>query len=483
MTEEEILEEDIVAFAHDPLGFVLYAFPWGEPGELADKTGPDAWQRDILESIGKSLDKSFDAVRTAVASGHGIGKSALVSWLVLWALATKSDTKVVVTANTEKQLQTKTWPEIAKWHRLSIISHWFKFTATALFSTEAQHDKTWRADAVPWSEQNTEAFAGLHNQGKRLLLVMDEASAIADPVWDVAEGAMTDEQTEIIWTAFGNPTKPTGRFRECFAGGRFAHRWEHRQIDSRTVAMTNKDQLNQWVADYGEDSDFVRVRVRGVFPKTGAVQFIGSDLVAEAAKRETSGTLYDPLIFGVDVARFGDDSSVIAYRRGRDARSIPMREFRGLDTMQFAAMVAEEITARKPQAVFVDEGGVGGGVIDRLRQLGHHVIGVNFGSASSETRIYSNKRAEMWGRMRDWLAGGAVQDNAELIAELTGPEYSYDKDSRIVLEKKADMKKRGLSSPDKADALALTFAHPVAATDQPLGAYAKAEIDFDPYAD
>ncbi len=472
-----------MAFAHDPLGFVLYAFPWGEPGELADKTGPDAWQRDILESIGKSLDKSFDAVRTAVASGHGIGKSALVSWLVLWALATKSDTKVVVTANTEKQLQTKTWPEIAKWHRLSIISHWFKFTATALFSTEAQHDKTWRADAVPWSEQNTEAFAGLHNQGKRLLLVMDEASAIADPVWDVAEGAMTDEQTEIIWTAFGNPTKPTGRFRECFAGGRFAHRWEHRQIDSRTVAMTNKDQLNQWVADYGEDSDFVRVRVRGVFPKTGAVQFIGSDLVAEAAKRETSGTLYDPLIFGVDVARFGDDSSVIAYRRGRDARSIPMREFRGLDTMQFAAMVAEEITARKPQAVFVDEGGVGGGVIDRLRQLGHHVIGVNFGSASSETRIYSNKRAEMWGRMRDWLAGGAVQDNAELIAELTGPEYSYDKDSRIVLEKKADMKKRGLSSPDKADALALTFAHPVAATDQPLGAYAKAEIDFDPYAD
>ena len=445
--------------------------------------GPDVWQRDILDLIGTKLRRDAPPLWVSVASGHGIGKSALVSWVVLWALATMQDTRVVVTANTEAQLRTKTWPEIAKWHSMSLVRDMFTFTATALSSSEKGREKNWFADAATWSETNTEAFAGLHNQGKRIVLIMDEASAIADIVWEVAEGAMTDKDTEILWLAFGNPTKPVGRFRECFAGGRFAHRWEHRQIDSRTVAMTNKEQLNQWVADYGEDSDFVRVRVRGVFPKTGAVQFIGSDLVAEAAKREASGTLYDPLILGVDVARFGDDSSVIAYRRGRDARSIPMREFRGLDTMQFAAMVAEEINTRKPQAVFVDEGGVGGGVIDRLRQLGHVVIGVNFGSASSETRIYANKRAEMWGRMRDWLAGGAIQDSADLVAELTGPEYSYDKDSRIVLEKKADMKKRGLSSPDHADALALTFAHPVAATDQPLGRYAKAEIDFDPYAD
>jgi hypothetical protein len=174
---EDELIGDIGRFSKDPLGFVRFAFPWGEPGPLADKTGPDAWQKAVLEGVakGQSLDTAF---QDATASGHGVGKSALVAWLLLWAMSTFEDTRGVVTANTENQLRTKTWAELSKWHRLLICRHWFRLTATALFSVQPAHEKTWRIDAVPWSENNTEAFAGLHNEGRRIIVVFDEASAI-----------------------------------------------------------------------------------------------------------------------------------------------------------------------------------------------------------------------------------------------------------------------------------------------------------------
>ena len=184
-----------------------------------------------------------EAVRSAVASGHGIGKSALVSWIILWAMSTLPDTRGVVSANTEGQLRTKTWPELAKWHGLCLNRDWFEYTATSLHSVLAGRDRTWRVDAITWSENNTEAIAGLHNKGRRAFVLLDEASAIPDPVWDTIEGALTDAGTELLWCVFGNPTRNTGRFRECFAGGRFAHRWQPRQIDSRSVAMTNKGQI------------------------------------------------------------------------------------------------------------------------------------------------------------------------------------------------------------------------------------------------
>lgn len=461
------LVNEIVACTNDPLRFVLFAFPWGS-GELKDKY-PEDWQIKILTDIknGLSIDK---AIQEAVASGHGIGKSALVSWIILWAISTYEDTKGVVTANTETQLKTKTWAELAKWYRLCICKHWFELTATALYSRDPAHEKTWRIDMIPWSERNTEAFAGLHNQGKRILIVMDEASAIPDIIWEVTEGALTDENTQIIWCAFGNPTRNTGRFKECF--GRFRHRWTNQQIDSRTVSLTNKEQIAQWVTDYGEDSDFVRVRVRGVFPRAGSMQFIAGDLVEEAIKREGyKAHDLEPLIMGVDVARFGDDQSVIYFRRGRDGRSIKPIKLREMDTMSLAAKVVEAFKFHRAAAVFVDGTGVGGGVVDRLNQLlGMAVVEVQFGAKPDrsmpgyEDVAYYNKRAEMWGHMRTWLKGGLIPDDPELTADLTGVEYGFAlKDGRdaILLEKKADMKKRGLASPDCADALAMTFAYHV----------------------
>ena len=200
------------------------------------------------------------------------------------------------------------------------------------------------------------------------------------------------------------------------------------------------------------------------------MQFIGRDLVDEARRR----TLYPdpslPLIIGVDVARFGDDRSVIAFRRGRDARSIPAIILRGVDTMTLAGRVATEYQKHRPEAVFVDGGGVGGGVVDRLRQLGVPLTEVQFGGAPGEVSMtgerpaYGNKRAEMWGNIRTWLEGGAISDDDELATDLTGPQYGFAiRQGRdvIMLERKQDMKLRGLRSSDLGDALALTFALPV----------------------
>ena len=161
-----------------------------------------------------------DSGKTTLPAGPG--KSVLVAWVILWAITTHPDTRGIVTANTESQLRQKTWAELAKWFRLCLWRHWFDMTATAIYSSDAAHEKTWRVDAAAWQERNVAAFAGLHNQGKRVLAVFDEASAIPDVIWETTEGALTDADTEIIWLVCGNPTRNTGRFRECF--GRFRHR-------------------------------------------------------------------------------------------------------------------------------------------------------------------------------------------------------------------------------------------------------------------
>ena len=444
----------------DPLGFVTACFPWGEPDTPLEHETIENWQRDVLVAVRDGLLTLDQAIQIAVASGHGIGKSALVAWLILWGISTFEDAKGVVTANTETQLKTKTWAELGKWYRLFIGRRFFRLTATALFSVDPRHERTWRIDMVPWSERNVEAFAGLHNQGKRVLLIFDEASAIPDTIWETSQGALTDRDTQILWLAFGNPTRNTGRFKECFA--RFRHRWDTRQIDSRSVGITNKKELDGWVEDYGEDSDYVRVRVRGVFPRASWNQFISTELVEAAAERfeATVSDEASPLIFGVDVARFGDDQSVLLARQGR---KVPwLKEWRGQDNHALALLIAEQIDRHKPEAVFIDAGG-GAGVIDTLKSLKYTVIEVAFGSRKTLNKPtkYFNKRAEMYGDARDWLAVGAIPRDQQLIDDLTGPEYGFAGEQLIQLERKEHMKARGLASPDKGDALVLTFAQTV----------------------
>ena len=474
--------------ADDPLTYAEVAYPWGQ-GELKGKAGPRAWQRTVLGDIRDHLQNPatrFEPCLISVASGHGIGKSALISMVMDWAESTMVDTRIVVTANTETQLRTKTWPEVSKWRRLSLFAHWFKTTATSIVSLDPAHSTSWRADAVPWSDSNTEAFAGLHNEGKRIILIFDEASNISDKVWEVAEGALTDANTEIIWIAFGNPTRNSGRFRECFR--KFRHRWIRYQIDARTVEGTNHAQHAKWVADWGEDSDFVRVRVRGVFPRASALQLIPGDWVSAAMKRDAFHTHHDPLICGIDIARGGDDNCVIQFRQGLDARSIkpiiiPGSEVR--DSTKFVAKASTVVVERSPDAVFVDSTGVGGPVADRLRQLlpGVPIFDVNFGSASPDAQ-HSNMRTHMWWKLREAIkAGLAIADDSDLEIELTAPEYGHNARDQVQLEKKDEIKKRIGISPDRADALALTFAMPVMKREHVPGAGADGvQKEFDPYA-
>lgn len=464
------LLEELASYSDNPLAFVMFAWPWGEVGsELEDQAGPEEWQRDLLIDLGNGVVDMSQAIQLATTSGHGVGKSACVAWIIWWAISTFEDTKGVVTANTENQLKTKTWAEVAKWYRMFIGRDYFKLTATAVFSVDPEHEKTWRIDMVPWSERNTEAFAGLHNQGKRILLVFDEGSAIPDMIYEVAEGALTDKNTQIIWAVFGNPTRNTGRFRECFDGGKFAHRWLNRRVDSRTVSFTDKEQIDRWIADYGEDHDFVRVRVRGVFPRIDAESFISAAVAREAVNRPIEPPKGEPVVLGVDVGRFGDDPSVIYPRKGRDGVSLPVEVYPYIDTMTLADRVATCYYKHHASFVFVDGGGVGGGVVDRLLKLRIPVIEVQFGAKADGTNEidqgvkYSNKRAEIWGGMRAWLETAAIPERipgleATLVDELTGPTFGLTAREEIQLESKKDMRRRGVPSPNVADALACTFA-------------------------
>lgn len=494
------LAAEIASFATDPYGHAMFAYPWGRDS-LAAFPGPRRWQIETLREIGDHLSNPgtrHTPLRIAIAKGHGIGGSALIGMVSKWALDTCPDARVVVTANTEGQLLSKTMPELDKWHRLSITRDWFKSSAMSIAASQVAHSRSWRLDAIPWSVHSPEAFAGLHNLGKRIVLIFDEASNIADRIWEVAEGALTDEGTEIIFLAAGNPTRNSGRFRECF--GKYRHLWRTRHVDSRTVEGTNIAYLDELVKTYGEDSDIVKVRVRGLFPSASSLQFIGSETVQAARERQTAESAIlpnDPVVFGLDHARFGEDSTVLAIRQGRDARSRPWKVWNGANSMEIAGDVAAEASRYSPDAIFVDAGGPNaGGVIDRLRQLlgfDAPVHEINFGSKGREatwqgeirTRT-ANRRAEMYTNLRAWLERGMIPDNERLAGDLTSLEYSYNADNAILLEKKEHLRARGYPSSDWSDALALTFAEHVEPRAAPAyldAASYRSDRPYDRYAD
>jgi hypothetical protein len=455
-----VMAQKLAEFVHDPRGFVYWAFPWGE-GELKNFTGPEPWQEELLAAIRDGLIDVNQAIQIARASGHGIGKSAFVSWLILWGISTKTDARGVVTANTETQLKTKTWAELGKWHRLFIAKHWFTLTATAIYSSNPAYERTWRIDMVPWSINNTEAFAGLHNQGKRVILIFDEGSVIPDKIWEVAEGALTDKDTEIIWAVFGNPTQNSGRFKECF--GKFKRHWDHEQIDSRSVSFTNKQQIEEWITDYGINSDFVKVRVRGIFPAMSAKQFYSVEDLDKAFGRTLRPEQYNfaPVIITVDPAFEGDDMMEIGRRQGltfKILRTIPKND----NDIKMAQLIAQIEDDEHADAVFVD-GGFGTGIISAGRTWGRSWQIVWFAESSNDPGCI-NKRAEMANTAKKWLKeGGALPDDKELYEDILCPEIVPRTDGKIQLESKKEIKKRLGRSPGKFDAWLLSFAFPVMA--------------------
>lgn len=437
---------------------------YGKPAEFfSDVVGMklDGWQRDFCALLHD--DDPATEGRIAVSSGHSSGKSALAAGLIQYFLTVHSSPKITVTANTALQLSTKTWRELAKWHERSLLTDWFEWTATkyALRGEAA----TWFAAAVPWSEHKAESFQGDHE--RFLMQIFDEASAIPQAIYEANEGATATPGGYRWWILFGNPTQTSGPFYDaCF--GSQSHRWKRLQIDTRNCKYADQEQIKKWAEDYGEDSDFFRVRVLGQAPQQSLTTLIPLIDVDRAMSTVLDPKAYGhaPKILGVDCARFGDDETVIAFRQGLKLHWL--RAFRQIDEMRIAAEVykaMQEIGGA--DAVFFDvTGNYGIGGYDKLKSYGHkNVHAVNFASKSYDKQ-YANRRAEMWCKTRNWLAGRDGQPqlpkDGDLKDELVAPEYTYQGTTgAILLEKKTDVKKRLGYSPDKADAVVLTFAEDI----------------------
>ena len=469
ITEAELelqLIEDIGRFTHNPRGYIHYAFPWGEEHTDLEDEKPRTWQLNIADIIGEHFRNEatrYEPCQIAVSSGHGIGKSALIGMVSKWALDTFEDTRIVCTANTEPQLRTKTVPEVTKWSHLSHTDHWFKPTATALISTALKpipHDKSWRMDFMPWSKDRPESFAGLHNKRKRIVVIMDEASAIDDVIWETVEGALTDEYTEIIWIAFGNPTRNVGRFRECFR--KFKKYWYTMHIDSRDVEGTNKKLFERWAEQYGEDSDFFRVRCMGQFPHQSLYQLFSTKDVDRAWGAHLREEQYNfaPLILSLDNAWSGEDEGVIAMRQGLYfdiLETFPKND----NDIQVATRLAHYEDTLKADGVNID-GGYGTGVVSAGRTWGRHWNLIWFSDKSGRVDCI-NKRAEMYIEARDWLKdGGVIPKDQTLYDEMIQAENLTRMDGKFQIPAKEDVKEILGWSPGRLDALGLTHALPIA---------------------
>jgi len=476
-----MLAEDMALFYADPLGFILYSYPWESyptlqlvqlPEPYRKKYplcnyGPDLWACEFLDDLGKQVrDRNFngrdavDAIRCATVSGHGIGKSTMTAWLVNWIMSTRPHAQGTVTANTAVQLASKTWAEIAKWTAICKTGHWFTVTTGkgSMRMLHNQHPASWKCEGQTCREENSESFAGQHAPSSTSFYIFDESSAIPDKIAEVAEGGLTDGEPMIfLW---GNPTRNSGFLHRAFHGTR--SRWTRRQIDSRTVQITNKTQIQQWIDDYGIDSDFVKVRVRGMFPSMSVRQLIATADVDAAFGRaiRTDSYSFAPVIFGVDPAWSGDDELVIGKRQGLKfdiLKRIPKND----NDIFIAQMIAQLEDEHKANAVFVD-GGFGTGIVSAGQTMGRDWQIVWFSSAPVDVGCI-NKRAEMWRDVRNWLKdGGSIPADQTLYDDLISPEIVPRLDGKLQLESKEDMKKRGCPSPNCGDALALTFAYPVA---------------------
>ena len=457
--QTEELVEWVKSCKYDLGKFIREGFKWGE-GQLSESDGPDDWQLEYLDEFSQQLkikEKEGGPVRMAVASGHGIGKSALVSWIVLAYMSTRPDALITVTANTERQLKYKTWRELAKWWKMCRTREWFKWERESFRHVE--QPETWFAAAVPWSINNSEAFAGQHE--KYTMVIMDEASGIENIIWEVVSGALTTAGAAHL--AFGNPTRASGKFYDCFHTQN--HRWITRNIDARSAKMADQVYLQELVDDFEEDSDYVRVRVLGQFPRQASHQLISTKWVRDAMERDLPKEEYDsaPLMIGVDIARFGDDQSCIVWRKG--PKVLNYEYHRQRDILHMSRVVAAHIERAQQEGehfnVFVDENGMGSGVVDNLKAFGHDVIGVMTQRPPKNTRVYLNMRIELWDAMRAWFEKADIPNNDRIGEQFTQPEYHFqDRSGKMLLESKDMMRKRGLPSPDFADALAMTFLLP-----------------------
>lgn len=500
---EQKLADEVAKYYDDPLGFVMFAYDWDNDPELhvcrlvepwasryKSEWGPDAWSCQFLDDLGAKIkERGFDGqiavqpIRMGVASGHGIGKSALIAWLADFIPSTRPHSRGTVTANTAPQLESKTWAEIAKWTKRCITGHWFHVTTGrgSMKKVHKEYPDSWTLYAQTCVKENSEAFAGQHAPTSTSYYLFDESSAIEDVIDEVSEGGCTDGEPWKI--AFGNPTRNVGWFKDSSK----SKRWDFRHIDSRTVQITNKATIAEMIADYGEDSDRVKIRVRGMFPSQSVRQFFSTADLDAAQKRHYQPAQYQfaPLILVLDNAWEGDDDVVISMRQGLMFKVLftcPKND-NDVDIATKLATLEDELHA---DAVFIDAG-YGTGVFSIGSTMGRSWQLVWFGAESPDPG-YLNKRAWMAGQAKAWLKQGGAIDPADmkLYNEMQSIEQisSARLDGKIQLESKKDLKARGEPSPGRLDTLMMTFAFPVLARklQGAQGAPSSDQREYDPYA-
>ncbi len=431
---------------------------------------PDEWQADVLRDL-EELD-ALASLRSAMVASKGPGKTTVLAWAMWWFMCTRPHPKVVATAITGDNLSDNLWAELAKWQRVSpFLMAAFTWKAESVEAKEAP--ATWFMSARAWpkggsASEQADTLAGVH--ADHVMFVLDESGGIPSGVAAAADGGLANAtpgsgRTALLMQA-GNPTHLEGPLYE--AATTDAARWRVHYVNGdpdnpRRSPRVDKGWARGLIEKWGKDSPIVLVNVYGRFPRSQANKLLGPDDVTAAVQRFVRPEDLRPFakVLGVDCARFGDDASVLTLRQG--PACLRPKELRNLDTQQLAGQVSMVVGKHQPDAVFIDVGGVGAGVYDRLVALGTpNLYPVDFGSAATEADRFQNKRVEMWWTMADWVkASGCLPALAELRRDLCAPTYHFTRDNRVGLESKEDMKKRGLPSPDYGDSLALTFAMPV----------------------
>jgi phage terminase large subunit len=409
---------------------------------------PEPWQAAALEAVGQHD-------RVSIRSGHGVGKTTFQSWLILWFLLTRKNCKVPVAANSQDQLRDTIWPEIAKWHRQLPEALKSMIDVQAERIVVAQDPEGAFAVRRTASKDNPEALQGFH--AENLLFLIDEASGIPDVVFEVGMGALSTPGAKVVMA--GNPTRTSGFFYDTHHSLR--DRWHTMHVNCLDVPRA-QGHIEDIKAKYGCNSNAWRVRVLGEFPTADDETVIPLELVMSAVGRNVSSLDYYP-VWGVDVARFGDDRTALAKRQANKLLE-PIRWWHSTDLMATGGRLRAEYDGThydmRPWAILIDVIGLGAGVYDRCKELGLPVKAINVGEAASTRENCMRLRDELWLKGREWFQEKSCsmpQDNA-LIAELTAPTYTFSSTGKMVVESKADMKKRGMRSPDLADAFLLTFA-------------------------
>lgn len=420
---------------------------------------PVRFARDICQlEIDEPQIEILTAVKNkeyvGVQSGHGIGKSCMTAVLILWWMSTRPDCRVIVTANTADQVNNKTWKELAKVLNKTLNKSWFEWTATKL--TKRGSENTWFAIAATWSDNNFESFAGTHADS--VLMIFDEASSIPRELFEVAEGALTTNDCKAVM--FGNPTRTTGYFYDKLSS---ESKWFALEIDSRKSNWTNKKKIQSWLEEYGEDSDFFRIRVKGQFPKSGSSTFISPYLIENSLKAERKLITNPIKVLGIDVANSENESNdkmVFCIRIGNYIEQIIDKGITRENADDFVFRLNEKYNF---DWIVCDSTGHGAHFHKQFKHNEniYKKIKTIVANENSEDLRYSNKTTESFGRTKEWLErGGVLPNDSELIEDIASREFTFDNKGRYKVNSKSITKKDLGRSPDKGDALCLTMMIP-----------------------